>query len=124
MSAAKAPKGQRLALFIATMKQLPLAATFAERRHQAATTLNDIEDEHSGVRFDPDTWLTDGRMYPPADDAIREVTGRADLKRLRSKDHNTYIGENGSIRIEVVTTREIVLDLPGRDGRKVFDDTT
>ena len=115
-------KAQRFQMFIAAMRTLPSAATGAEGLEQIARTLNAVEDEHSGVPFNPGTWLTDGRMYPPADDYRREVPGRPDVTRFRSRSHNTYIRANGAVRIEVVGTREVVLERPGRDGRNVFED--
>jgi hypothetical protein len=118
------PKRDRLALFVSTMKSLPLSSSMDERRTQLTATLNAIEDEHSGTPYNPETWLTDGRMYPPDDDYKRDVPGRPDLTRFRSRGHNTYFRNNGAVRIEVVTTRDVVLDLPGSDGRRVFDDDT
>ncbi|MGH7435307.1 MAG: hypothetical protein ACRENE_06505 [Polyangiaceae bacterium] len=42
------------------------------------------------------------------------------MKRLRAADHNIYVANNGAVRIEQVSTKTIVLDKAGRDGRKVF----
>lgn len=104
------------------MKSNPAATSFASIREQVSDTLNKIEDDYSGVPFNPNTWLTDGRMYPPQDDAMRDVKDRPDVKRFRSRNHNTYLAQNGAIRIEVATTQEVVLDKAGHDGRRVFDD--
>lgn len=117
------PKETRFALFVAAMNTTSPSRTFDEARTRLAATLDAIEDQHSGVPNNPATWLTDGRMYPPGDDYRRTVAGRPGLQRFRSRGHNTYIGDNGAIRIEVVGTRAVVLDLPGQDGRRVFDDT-
>lgn len=112
-------KGQRLALFVAAMKRLPPASTFAEARAQLARTLDAIEDEHAGVPANPEAWASDGRLYPPHDDNRFAVAGHPDVARFRSRNHNTFIAANGAIPIEVTGSREVVLDQPGRDGRKV-----
>jgi hypothetical protein len=54
------------------------------------------------------------------DDNIRDVPGQPDLKRLRAQDHYIYIGTNGAIHIQQVSTKNVILDKPGKDGRKVF----
>jgi hypothetical protein len=98
----------------------PSAGTFDDARSLLARTLNSVEDELSRIPYDPGASLSDGRMYPPEDDAIRDVADRPGVKRLRSRSHNTFVRTNGAIRIETVTG-EVLLDKPGRDGQRAFD---
>jgi hypothetical protein len=115
-----ASRTERLQEFLRRLEQAPPASTFEEGRKLADNTLNTVEDELSGVPFNPATWLTDGRMYPVQDDNIRDVPRRPDVKRLRTADHNVYIATHGAIRIEQISTKTVVLDKAGKDGRKVF----
>jgi hypothetical protein len=75
----------------------------------------------TSIPFNPDSWLTDGRMYPPQMDNIRELAGYPKIKRFRSLKHNTHIGENGSIEICIVSDGEVLLTKPGADGKGVWD---
>jgi hypothetical protein len=59
-------------------------------------------------------------MYPPQEDSRRRVQGGTSLWRYRSAGHQTFVGENGSIRIETLD-EEIILDRPGVDGRKTHN---
>jgi hypothetical protein len=62
------PKGARLRELIRRLLALPRAGSHDEARRQIEDTLNEVEDELSGVPFRPDNWRTDGRMYPAQDD--------------------------------------------------------
>lgn len=77
--------------------------------------LNAVEDERN-----PTLWKSDGRMYPPQEDNFRGVPNHPSLRRCRSRGHDTYFGENGSIRIETLAGK-ILLDKAGADGRKPHD---
>lgn len=88
-----------------------------------ADTLNAVEDELSGVPFNPKNWKTDGRMYPPEEDSRMKNPECPILRRYRNRAHNTLVGPNGSIRIK---TRDggIFLDKAGADGLSIGDLTT
>jgi uncharacterized protein YPO0396 len=114
-----ASRKHRFQEFLRRLERSPSASSLDQARKLIDTTLNAVEDELSGVPYNPATWLTDGRMYPVQDDNIRDVPGRSDVKRARSKDHNIYIGTNGAIRIVQISTKEVALDKPGQDGQGI-----
>lgn len=111
-------KDVRLGVFMRRLLAAPPVASAAEARDLLAQVLNQVEDEFSGARYDPARWQTDGRMYPPQDDSRREVPGRPRVMRFRSRAHNTFIGDNGSIEIRT-TDGEVLVSKPGTDGRTV-----
>jgi uncharacterized protein YPO0396 len=114
-----ASRKQRFQEFLRRLEISPPAASLGEARTLIDATLNAVEDEMSGVPYNPTTWLTDGRMYPVQDDNIRDVPGQPNVKRARSKDHNVYIAKNGAIRIVQISTNEVALDKPGQDGNHI-----
>ena len=115
-------RAQRLSEFFRRLTQRIPAASIDEALAVLSTTLNEVEDELSGIRYNPERWQTDGRLYPPLPDSRRPVPGHPDVTRWRSKGHNTYIRENGAVEIVTVREGEIVFRAPGGDGRGVWDD--
>jgi len=113
-------KAERLAEFLRRLQRAEPAANAAEAFALLASTLNAVEDELAGAPYDLASWQTDGRMYPPQPDSSREVVGRLDVTRYRSRAHNTFICANGAI--EIRTIDEVVLiSKPGADGHSLWE---
>jgi hypothetical protein len=115
-----ASREERLREFLRRLDEADCASSFDEARRLIADTLNQVEDEMTTIPQDPANWQTDGRMYPPQDDAIRDVVDHPDVKRFRAKRHNIFIRENGSFEIREVGGPVLVAH-PGSDGRGVWD---
>src|SRR5262245_22493230 len=113
-----ATKAERFAEFLRRLDAAPSASCFDEAYRQLGDILNTVEDEMTSIPFDPANWQNDGRMYPPQLDSLRAVPGRSDVRRFRSKAHNTLIGDNGAIEIQDLSARP-VLTKPGADGRSL-----
>ena len=115
-------KRQRLRILLVRLASLPAADSADAALTLLNRILNAVEDEFSGIPFNPLLWNADGRMYPPQEDNRRSVSGRPSLRRDRSAGHNTFIGKNGAIRIETVQGR-ILLNKPVADGRRTHEST-
>lgn len=115
------PKPERFREFLRRLGSAPAASTFDEAYEQLCVVLNEVEDSMTSIPFNPELWQTDGRMYPPQADSVREVEGHPKVKRLRSLKHNTYIGENGAIEIRPAPDGEVILAKPGADGKGVWE---
>jgi hypothetical protein len=113
------PKRERLRIFLERLKSALPVNSADEALTLLSSILNAVEDEFSGVPSNPSLWKTDGRMYPPQEDCRRNVPNRPSLRRYRSVSHNTFIGLNGSIRIEALD-RKALLDKAGGDGRRAY----
>jgi hypothetical protein len=114
-----ASKTERLAEFLARLSSLPRASDFDETYDQLCSTLNDVENDMTSIPYDPGNWQNDGRMYPLQRDNLRPVPGRSDVHRLRSRGHNTFIGDNGAITIEDLSGKTL-LSKPGADGTQIW----
>jgi hypothetical protein len=79
-----------------------------------------VEDELTGIPYDPDSWREDGRIYPPQRDNMRQVPGHPHVARFRSRKHSTYVGMNGSLEI-VSLGGTVQIRKPGADGRHVWE---
>jgi len=108
---------KRLKIFLERMKVEPPGNSANKALALLSDVLNAVEDEFSGVPYNPRLPKTDGRMYPPLEDSVRRVPAHPSLKRYRHVNHNTFIGKNGSIRIETISGK-VLLDKAGADGRK------
>jgi hypothetical protein len=121
--AQKLSQPERVAEFLKRLGEAGPAASREEAFRLVVDTLNGVEDQFSGVAPDPDRHLTDGRLYPPQEDSRRDVLGRDDVVRYRSRGHNTWIANNGAIRIEQIGKNDepsvCCLDKPGADDRTV-----
>jgi hypothetical protein len=106
------------------LERAPRASSFDEALRQLSDILNTVEDEMTDIPYNPDARQPDGRLYPPRADSIREVPGHPRVRRLRSRAHNTFIGENGSIEIadsaSGVPPTATLFKKAGADGRTAW----
>jgi hypothetical protein len=110
---------ERLKIFLARLEASSPASNADDALKLLSTILNAVEDEFSGIPFNPESWIDDGRMYPPTE-KNRRAEANPSLRRYRSARHNTYVGVNGSIRIEEVEG-VVCVDKAGLDGRRTIE---
>jgi hypothetical protein len=115
---ADSSKEERFAEFLRRLAAAPPASYAHEALRLLSETLNQVEDDLTDIPYAPENWQTDGRMYPPEDDAARAVPGRDDLFRYRSRAHHTYIRDNGAIEIRDINGT-LVFSKAGADGEGI-----
>lgn len=111
-------KEERFAEFLSRLNAAPPACTREEAFEFLGKTLIEVEDELTDIPFMPENWQMDGRMYPPHEDSARDVPGRSDLVRYRSRGHHAYIRENGAIEIRDLAGT-VIISKRGSDGTGV-----
>ena len=116
-------KKERLREYYRRLRTAARADSFETARRLVDETLVAVEDDF-GVPDDPPVGpVPSDRMYPVQDDRVDAVPGRPDVRRLRSFRHDTYIADNGAVRIErrgrMGEEPVVELDKPGKDGRHV-----
>jgi hypothetical protein len=115
------PKEDRVEEFLRRLAQATAAASFEEAYELLCRTLNAVEDQLTTIPFDPQSWQTDGRLYPPEMDNARAVEGHENVKRFRCRGHNTFIAVNGAIEIRAVRGDAVLFKKDGMDGHGVWD---
>lgn len=115
------PKAQRLQEVYRRLAQAPAAGTFIEMRSQLDDVLNAVEDQLTGITYDPRRWEMDGRLYPVQDDNVHDVEGNPRVTLLRARGSMIYIGDNGAIEIQDVVSGAVEFSKPGLDGRGVWE---
>ena len=113
-----ASKDERFDEFVRRLALAPAAESTVQALALLSSVLNEVEDELSDIPNSPQNWQTDGRMYPPQMDSARDVPGRSDLIRFRSRGHNTFVRENGAIEILDLQNSALFSKF-GADGRGV-----
>ena len=111
---------ERLKEFMRRMKALEPKSTFDDAYEMLCDTLNEVEDEFSGVPYDPEKWRTDGRLYPPQSDAFRDCEDHPSVVRMRTRGHNVFIASNGAIEIKALHGDGVIFEKLGADGKGVW----
>jgi len=118
------PKHERLAEFFRRLESAPALSSFEAAFELVCKTINEVEDEITTISFDEtisqDLSRTDGRMYPPLMDSIRDVQDRNDVKRFPTRGHNQLIRENGAIQIWDRTKSIQLCEKRGADGEGIY----
>ena len=114
------PKAQRIAEFFSRLTAAPACGTMNEAFTLVCGTLNAVEDELTDIPFNQETSDSDGRLYPPLRENLRDVATHPRVKRHRHRFHLTFFGDNGAIEIQEVQTNRVAFEKPGRDGKGVW----
>ena len=121
------PKWARLEVFYHRLRINPIAANGLEAMQFIADILRAVEDEFSGVPYDPAESGTDGRLYPPKEQYRRPKEERPGVRCYFQVAHKTLIADNGAIEISVRSVHgndyvdSVELDKAGADGRTVSE---
>ena len=104
------------------LRQAPAASSFEEAYRLLCFTIDQVEDELSGLPNEPDQYETNPRIFAPHPqmDRMSSIAG-GQLKRFDNLRHLTYIAANGAIEIRGKHQVDACLTKAGSDGRSVCD---
>lgn len=117
-----ASKRERLAEFLHRLQAAPPAASAEEALDLVNRTLNEVEDELSGIPRVPDAATrlhTGGRMYGPDPAFASSWKERSDLVRYAHTEHDTLVQANGAFLIRLRRPPRVLRSRPGADGQEV-----
>lgn len=117
MGSAGMKKMARMKMLLERLAKAPLCRSHDEAYRLLSQELNAIEDEYSGVPFEPEKWESDGRLYMPQRDNASLSPQHRGVIRYRSRSHWTFVADNGAFLIQEIPTNRVVLERPGEDGR-------
>ncbi len=118
------PMRDRLNLFLERLHAAEAAADHDAAMVLMAATLMAVEDEFSGVPYNPDEPGGDGRMYPPKAQFRYTAWERSGVRCYRQTAHATFVAANGAVEIRARRGNElgaVVFEKQGTDGKKVSD---
>ena len=115
-------KALRLAEFFRRLGEVDALSSFDEACRRLCSTLDEVEDEMSGLPNEPERWMNLDRMFPPQSDRMSSVEG-CEVKRFDNLRHITYIAANGAIEIRSKRRRngaiEVHFSKAGSDGQSI-----
>jgi hypothetical protein len=115
-------KKERLLHFLHRLGEARPPANHDEAMALLASTLNDVENEFSGVPYDLEEQGTDGRMYPPNARFRFLKWERNGVRCYRQVAHATFVADNGAMEIRLRSAGDLgnaIFEKQGKDGRKV-----
>ena len=117
-------KSARLLEVFRRMKLAPAPSSFDEAYRLLCRTIDQVEDELTGLPNEPARWRESGRLHAPQRDRMSSIAN-CEVKRFDSLRHLTYIAPNGALEIR---TKRLVsgailvhFSKPGGDGRSVSE---
>jgi hypothetical protein len=115
-------KGERLTIFFQLLQEAEAVASHDDALALLSKVLNSVEDDFSGVGYNPEEPGTDGRMYPPNERFRYPKWERAGISCYRQVAHATFVADSGAVEIRLRAGSElgrILFEKPGKDGRRV-----
>src|SRR4051812_47394187 len=98
----------RLQEFFSRLERQSPFSTLDQAYTALVSTLEEVEDEMTGIENDPSRWQSDGRLSPPQQDHWVPEAGHPDITRMRSRRHYVLISATGALEIQDIRTGSVV----------------